>query len=108
MYEISRKLGMRKAGVDDNNETLSEYDAFNMRSYSQQSATEEHKPEQPGDDDKKEKPKLKQSNSLEKEGINLELKEQNADDLFDAATVVLPGQCCLQCCLRICSIVLNN
>ena len=108
MYEISRKLGLRKAGVDENNETGSEYDAFNMRSYSQQTTNEEQKPEQPGDDDSKEKPKLKQSNSLEKEGINLEPKDQNADDLFDAATVVLPGQCWLRCSLRICSIVWNN
>ena len=104
MYEISRKLGLRKAGVDESNETGSEYDAFNMRSYSQQSATDEQKPKQPGDDDRKERPKLKQSNSLEKEGINLEPKEQNGDDLFDAATVVLPGQCWFRCSLRICSI----
>ena len=57
MYEISRKLGLRKAGVNENNETGSDCDAFNMRSYSQQSATEEQKPKLPVDDDSEERTK---------------------------------------------------
>ena len=87
MYETSRKMGLKKAGVD-NSETMSECDAFNMRSYSQQSAGEEQKPKKVEQDVK---PTLKHDNSLKNEGINLERKDQNADDLFDAVTVVLPG-----------------
>ena len=34
MYETSRKMTQKKAGID-NSETMSECDAFNMRSYSQ-------------------------------------------------------------------------
>lgn len=95
MYETSRKMNLRKGGVEDNHDdTGSEFDAFNVRSYSQQSTAQAGQPTNEEQSTALKKPALKPKNSLEGEGINLmgQTNQETAEDLFDAATVVLPGK----------------
>ncbi len=90
---MSRKLTQRKSGLFEDEETSSEIEAFNMRSYSQQSNNADDKQHHRSPVKLERKPALRLQNSLEYEGIHLDQNpDATDDDLFDAATVVLPGE----------------
>ncbi len=81
-----------------------------MRSYSQQSSNNntDDKQQHPRSPVKLErKPALRLQNSLEYEGIHLDQNpDVTDDDLFDAATIVLPGE--FNCKMHICPVLLKD